>query len=121
MKNVTEKGTIAPNMSTINKKESLSATLFGKTRRAVLALLYSHVDESFYLRQIVRAAGVGMGAVQRELKRLSDSGIIIKSLQGQQVYYTANPECPIYDELKSLVMKTGNFSINRSIARSVRS
>jgi len=65
LKNVTEKGTMAPNMSTINKNESLSATLFGKTRRAVLALLYSHVDESFYLRQIVRAAGVGMGAVQR--------------------------------------------------------
>ncbi|MFO8085530.1 MAG: nucleotidyltransferase domain-containing protein [Desulfobacterales bacterium] len=106
MKNVTEKGTTEPNMSTTGEKESLSATLFGKTRRAVLALLYSHVDESFYLRQIVRTAGVGMGAVQRELKRLSDSGIIIKTLQGQQVYYTANPECPIYDELKSLVMKT---------------
>ena len=93
-------------MSTINKNERLSATLFGKTRRAVLALLYSHVDESFYLRQIVRAAGVGMGAVQRELKRLSESGIIIKRVHGQQVFYTANPECPIYDELKSLVMKT---------------
>ena len=93
-------------MSAINKDENLSAALFGKTRRAVLALLYSHVDESFYLRQIVRTAGVGMGAVQRELKRLSDSGIITKTLQGQQVYYTANPECPIYDDLKSLVMKT---------------
>lgn len=121
MKNVTEKGTIAPSMSAINTNESLSATLFGKTRRAVLALLYSHVDESFYLRQIVRAAGVGMGAVQRELKKLSESGIIIKTVQGQQVYYSANPECPIYDELKSLVIKTGNFSINRSIARSGKS
>ena len=106
LKNETKKGTLAPNMSTINKNERLSATLFGKTRRAVLALLYSHVDESFYLRQIVRAAGVGMGAVQRELKRLSESGIIIKRVHGQQVFYTANPECPIYDELKSLVMKT---------------
>ena len=93
-------------MRALNKNESLSATLFGKTRRAVLALLYSHVDEPFYLRQIVRAAGAGMGAVQRELKRLSDSGIINKTVRGQQVYYMANPECPIYDELKSLVMKT---------------
>jgi predicted nucleotidyltransferase len=50
-------------MSTINTNESLSASLFGKTRRAVLALLYSHVDESFYLRQIVRTAGVGMGEI----------------------------------------------------------
>lgn len=93
----------------MNKDERLSATLFGKTRRAVLALLYSHVDEPFYLRQIVRSAGAGMGAVQRELKRLSDSGIITKTVKGQQVYYMANPECPIYDELKSLVMKTAGI------------
>lgn len=96
-------------MSTINKNESLSATLFGKTRRAVLALLYSHVDESFYLRQIVRAAGVGMGSVQRELKKLSESGIILRTTRGKQIYYKANPDCPIYDELKSLVMKTAGI------------
>ena len=39
--------------------------MFGKTRQAVLSLLYGHADESFYLRQIVRVAGGGMGAVQR--------------------------------------------------------
>lgn len=96
-------------MGSINKNEILSAALFGKTRRAVLALLYSHVDEPFYLRQIVRSAGAGMGAVQRELKRLSDSGIITRTVKGQQVYYMANPECPIYDELKSLVQKTNGI------------
>ncbi|RZB31926.1 MAG: phosphoribosylglycinamide formyltransferase 1 [Desulfobacteraceae bacterium Eth-SRB1] len=61
---VTKRGTIVSNMSTIIKTDSLSATLFGKTRRAVLALLYSHVDESFYIRQIARTAGVGLGAVR---------------------------------------------------------
>jgi len=109
LKNVTTTGTIAPNMGTINKNESLSATLFGKTRRAVLALLYSHTDESFYLRQITRAAGSGMGAVQRELKKLSESGIILRTTRGKQIYYKANPDCPIYDELKSLVMKTAGI------------
>lgn len=109
LKNVTTTGTIAPNMSAINKNESLSATLFGKTRRAVLALLYSHTDESFYLRQITRAAGSGMGAVQRELKKLSESGIILRTTRGKQIYYKANPGCPIYDELKSLVMKTAGI------------
>jgi len=107
----TNKGTIAPDMSTNFRNDSLSATLFGKTRRAVLALLYNHADESFYLRQIARAAGVGMGAVQREVKqrevkKLSEAGIIKRTVQGRQVYYQANPECPIYAELKSLVIKT---------------
>ena len=93
-------------MSTIFNTDSLSATLFGKTRRAVLALLYSHVEEPFYLRQIARTAGVGLGAVQRELKKLSESGIIRRTVRGRQVYYQANPECPVYPELKGLVVKT---------------
>ena len=36
---VTKRGTIVSNMSTIIKTDSLSATLFGKTRRAVLAFM----------------------------------------------------------------------------------
>ena len=93
-------------MSTIFKADSLAYTLFGKTRRAVLALLYSHVDELFYFRQITRTADVGLGAVQRELKRLYEAGIIRRIVSGRQVYYQANPECPVYAELKSLVVKT---------------
>jgi predicted nucleotidyltransferase len=93
-------------MSTLSVNENLSAALFGKTRRAVLALLYSHSDEAFYLRQLVRAAGAGLGAVQREVKRLSDAGIIQRTVRGRQVYYQANPQCPIFSELKSMVVKT---------------
>ena len=93
-------------MGTTFKTDRLSATLFGKTRRAVLALLYSHVEEPFYLRQIARTAGGGLGAVQRELKKLSEAGIIRRTVRGRQVYYQANPECPVYSELKSLVVKT---------------
>ena len=103
---VTKRGTIVSNMSTMFKTDSLSATLFGKTRRAVLALLYSHIDESFYVRQIARTAGVGLGAVQRELKKLFEAGIIRRTVHGRQVYYQANQQCPVYTELKSLVVKT---------------
>jgi predicted nucleotidyltransferase len=93
-------------MSTLFDTDNLSRTLFGKTRRAVLSLLYSHVDDAFYLRQIVRTAGAGLGAVQRELKQLSDAGIIQRFVRGHQVYYQANSRCPIFVELKNLVVKT---------------
>ena len=88
-------------MSTNHYRDNISETLFGKTRRAVLSLLYSHVDDAFYLRQIVRAAGVGVGTVQRELKELSNSGIIQRIVRGRQVYYQANPQCPVFEELKA--------------------
>jgi predicted nucleotidyltransferase len=106
LKIVPKRGTIVPKMSTLPDTDNLSKTLFSKTRRAVLSLLYSHVDDAFYLRQIARAAEVGLGAVQRELKQLSDAGIIQRIVRGRQVYYQANPRCPVFAELKKLVVKT---------------
>jgi predicted nucleotidyltransferase len=79
----------------------LCSGLFGKTRQAVLALLYGRADSSFYTKQILDAVKIGRGTVQRELKNLTNTGIIIR-----QVYYRANTRCPIFDELKSIVRKT---------------
>lgn len=96
-------------MSAITINDHLTETLFGKTRRAILSLLYGHADETFYLRQLVRVAGGGTGAVQRELKTLEKAGIIMRIEKGRQVYYQANPHCAVFVELKSLIMKTGGM------------
>jgi len=93
-------------MSTLSGNNGLATTLFSKARRAILSLLYSHADEAFYLRQIVRATSIGLGPVQRELKQLTDAGIICRTVQGRQVYYRANEKCPIFSELKNMVRKT---------------
>lgn len=93
-------------MYTKEKKPGLASSLFGKTRRSVLGLLYGHADESFYLRQIIRLSESTERAVQLEVKNLSDAGIITRTVKGRQVFYQANSECPIFSELKSLVNKT---------------
>ncbi len=103
---VTRLDTIVPIMGTTFAGSELSAALFGQTRRAILALLYGHSDQSYYLRQLVRSAGLGLGAAQREVKRLSDAGIIRRTVRGNQVFYQANPDCPIFGELKGLMVKT---------------
>jgi predicted nucleotidyltransferase len=87
-------------------EDLLCSGLFGKTRQAVLALLYGRADSSFYTKQILDAVKIGRGTVQRELKNLTDTGIIIREVQGRQVYYRANARCPIFDELKNIVRKT---------------
>jgi DNA-binding transcriptional ArsR family regulator len=93
-------------MSTFNPNDSLSATLFSKTRLAVLSKLFSHTDEAYYLRQIARSVGVGIGSLQRELNKLAQAGIILRMVRGNQVYYQANSQCPVFPELKSLIVKT---------------
>jgi predicted nucleotidyltransferase len=80
--------------------------LFGHTRGAILGELYGHPDQSFYLRQLVRALGAGHGSVQRELKRLLDMGLIVRRAQGNQVLYQANARSPVFSEIKSLIAKT---------------
>jgi len=76
--------------------------LFGKTRRSILGLLFRQPDETFFVRKIIRLAKVSPGAAQRELKRLSEAGIIVRSSQDNHVFFQANPACPAYIELRSL-------------------
>lgn len=82
-----------------------AVSLLGRTRQAVLELLFSHPGQAFYLRQIVRLTGAGHGAVQRELGHLVRAGVILREPTGHQVYYRANPGCPIYEELRGLLNK----------------
>ena len=85
---------------------TLSNVLFGRTRGAVLAVLYGHVGESYYLRQLARMTGIALGPVQRELRQLVDAGLVTKRVQGTQTLFTANEASPVFAEMRSLVAKT---------------
>ncbi len=84
----------------------LGQTLFSRNRRAVLGLLFGHTDEQFYLRQIVRSCGGGMGAIQRELKQLTECGLLRRTVRGNQVCFQASADCPVFEEIKSILAKT---------------
>jgi len=105
-------GTMVPVMGTIGggQQKEISAALFGKTRRAVLALLFSNPERSYYLREIIRELDVGRGAVQRELENLTAAGIVIRSITGNQVHFQANSESPVFPELKALIVKTAGVA-----------
>ena len=97
-------------------------SLFGRTRSVLLAMLYGHQDQQFYLRQLVRAVGAGHGALQREVKHLTDLGLIVRRVQGNQVLYQANAQSPIFSEIKSLITKTvGIHDVIRSALASLGS
>ncbi len=91
-------------------RDSVAEALFGKTRRRVLALLFGRPHETFYLRQIARETGAGVGAVQRELDRLTQAGVITRAPDGRQVYFRANPDTPVFDELQGLMAKTAGIA-----------
>jgi predicted nucleotidyltransferase len=84
----------------------MSEVLFGQIRSGILALLYGHPDQSFYLRQIARHIEASAGAVQRDITQLSKAGLINRTPVGSQVFYQANSNSPIFAEMRGLVTKT---------------
>lgn len=85
---------------------SLAGALFTKTQQKVLALLFGQPDRSFYTKELIELTGSGSGAVQRELQRLTSSGLVRMTPVGVQKHYQANPDCPVYHELVGIVSKT---------------
>ncbi len=105
-----KRGTIAPDMGTSPTDNNIASALFGTVRQRVLALLFGHADQAYYLREITRAVDAGHGAVQRELKQLVDSGLLTRTRRGNQVFYQANQESPVFAELRGLVLKTAGVA-----------
>lgn len=107
---VPKKGAIVPNMGTNATIETsvpgLGDALFSKTQRQVLGLLFGNSARSYYAKEIVRHAGVGIGSVQRELEKLARVGLLTVTRIGNQKHYQANRRAPVYEELRGIVLKT---------------
>ncbi len=99
------------------KVSSLADALFTSTQQRVLALLFGQPSRSFFVTQIMALAKSGRGAVQRELRRLSESGLITVRMIATQKHYQANPDSPLFDELCSIMQKTVGLAepIRRSL------
>jgi predicted nucleotidyltransferase len=91
---------------TVAAPTGLAAALFTPVQQRVLGLLFGQPGRRFQSAELIRLAGAGTGATHRLIKRLAESGLVSASAQGRQLYYQANPESPIFDELAGLVRKT---------------
>jgi predicted nucleotidyltransferase len=92
------------------KQASLSNALFSNVQQRVLALIFGHPERSFYTSEIVRTVQSGTGAVERELSRLQQSGLVTVERIGNQKHYRANRQSPIFEELYGIVQKTAGLT-----------
>ncbi|MDI1302705.1 MAG: nucleotidyltransferase domain-containing protein [bacterium] len=85
---------------------SLAAVLFTDYRRRVLGLLLLHPERRYHLREIARLTGTVPGTLTRELAKLAEAGVLVKEKVGSQLQFAANRDCPVYEELASILRKT---------------
>ena len=89
----------------------LGGVLFTNTQQRVLAFLFGQPERSYFANELIHLTGAGSGAVQRELKRLSESGLITSQMRGNQRHFQANPQSPIFQELTQIVQKTFGLAL----------
>jgi predicted nucleotidyltransferase len=87
----------------------LSALLFTEYRRRVLGLLLLNPDATYHVRQLARLTGTSAGTLHKELTKLTLAGLLRRQEVGNQVRYSANRDCPIFDELASILRKTSGL------------
>lgn len=85
---------------------SLADALFTTTQQRVLRLFFGNAEKTYFKQELIERTGSGSGAVQRELARLVESGLVTVTLIGSQKHYQANRDAPIFEELRGIVTKT---------------
>jgi predicted nucleotidyltransferase len=90
--------------------QSLATLLFSAYRRRVLGLLLLHPERQLHVRDIARQTGTSAGTLHKELSRLAAAGLLRREQQGNQVYYSANRDCPIFEELAGILRKTSGLA-----------
>ena len=84
----------------------LKSLITSKTRRKILALFFTNPQGRFYLREVCRRIHKPTNSVSAELSRLAQAGLLTSERQANLLYYAVNTKCPIYSEVKSIVLKT---------------
>ena len=85
--------------------------LMPTARVKVLAFLLLNASEEFHLREIARRAGVPLQAAQRELDLLEDIALIERQQRGRQVFVTVQTSHPLFEDLRSLLLKSEGLAI----------
>jgi predicted nucleotidyltransferase len=84
----------------------LAAELLGTSRAAIFATLFLRPELELHARELARVSGVSIGTLLRELRTLHSLGLVKRREVGRQVFFSADAESPVFDELASLLRKT---------------
>ena len=87
----------------------LSSLLFSDYRRRVLGLLLLHPDTTYHVRELARLTGTSAGTLHKELTKLTNGGVLRRQEVGNQVRYSADRDCPVFEELASILRKTSGL------------
>lgn len=79
---------------------------FTKNQILILEVLFNKPEKAYYLRELGRMIGKEPGVFQRDVGKLTESGLILSSYQANSRFLKLNTGHLLYKELKSIFFKT---------------
>lgn len=89
----------------------LADALFTPVQQRVLGLLFGQPDRRFQSGELIRLTASGTGTTHRLLTRLEKAGLVATDRLGNQKYYYANPDSPVFAEMHGLMVKTSGLVV----------
>jgi len=80
-------------------------------------LLFLHAHGESYPREIARALGLYVNAVQYQLLKMEKGGVLYSKLRGKVRLFGMNPRYPFKKELESLLEKALSFMTDTESSR----
>lgn len=77
-----------------------------RVRVEILSAFLMNPERELYLREVARLTGEDYKNVSMELRNLREIGLVSSRNEGNLKYFSLNKEFVIYEELKSIFMKT---------------
>jgi len=77
-----------------------------RVRVEILSVFLMNPGRELYLREVARLTGEDYKNVSMELRNLREIGLVSSRNEGNLKYFSLNKEFVIYEELKSIFMKT---------------
>ena len=85
-----------------------------KLRANLLLYYFTNPQAKLHLRDLAGRLSEDPGNLSRELNRLSEEGLFLTEDVGRQKYFSLNKNYGLYDEIKSIVLKTVGLPIQLS-------
>jgi len=84
----------------------LTSLFSSRARVDILKLFLLEPERRFYQREISVLSGQRIMAVQREISKLLEIGLLKEEKEGNRKYYTVDQASPILNDLKAIFQKT---------------
>lgn len=77
-----------------------------KLRKKLLAYAFSHIDDTYYVRELASLINGDPGNLSRELKALEEEGLFSSKVRGKIKLFTLQKTYPLFNDLKAFMSKT---------------